>query len=66
MTRADIRAQLGEVVTGRKPGRRTAEEITVFDSTGMALQDAAAASVVFDMAQANGHGVRFSFTNRVS
>jgi alanine dehydrogenase len=43
----DVHADLGEVVAGRRPGRRSAEEVIVFDSTGMALQDAAAAAVVY-------------------
>lgn len=61
MTRDGVRAELGEVVAGRKPGRTSEREITVFDSTGMALQDAASASVVFDLAMRAGRGVRCSF-----
>lgn len=45
--REDIYADIGEVVTGRKPGRQHAEEITVFDSTGLAIQDVACAAHVF-------------------
>ncbi len=55
--RGDVRAELGEVVAGRKPGRATPDEITVFDSTGMALQDAAAAVVVYERALASGAGL---------
>ncbi len=44
----DVHAELGEVVAGRKRGRRDEAEIVVFDSTGMALQDAAAAALVFE------------------
>ena len=47
MTRADVHAELGEVVAGRKPGRRDAREITIFDSTGTGLQDVAAAIAVY-------------------
>ena len=32
-------AEMGEVLEGQEPGRRSPEEITLFDSTGMALQD---------------------------
>ena len=39
VTRADVYAELGEVVAGKKPGRESEDEITIFDSTGMALQD---------------------------
>ena len=34
-----VQAELGEIVAGRKPGCRSLDEIFVFDSTGMALQD---------------------------
>jgi len=46
VTRDDVYAELGEIVTGRKPGRTSDEEIIIFDSTGTALQDVAAAAVV--------------------
>jgi alanine dehydrogenase len=58
MTRDDVHAELAEVVTGKRPGRRSAEEITLFDSTGTALEDVAAAVVVFEKAQAAGVGLR--------
>ena len=49
MTRGDVHAELAELVpAASRPGRRTAEEITVFDSTGTALQDVAAAAVVYE------------------
>jgi alanine dehydrogenase len=48
LTRADVHAELGDVVTGRKPGRSSADEVIVFDSTGMALQDAAAAAAIYE------------------
>jgi alanine dehydrogenase len=57
LTRGHVHAELADVVTGRKPGRRTAEEITVFDSTGTALQDVAAAIVVYEKALAGGLGL---------
>ncbi len=42
----DIHSELGEVVLGRK-GRESAEEITIFDSTGLAIQDIATGSAVY-------------------
>ena len=51
MTREDVRAELGEVVAGRKPGRTHNDEIIVFDSTGTALQDVAAAVAVYEKAR---------------
>jgi alanine dehydrogenase len=50
MTRDDVRAELGEVVAGKKTGRRHDDEIVIFDSTGTALQDVAAAAAVYGKA----------------
>jgi len=47
MSAEQVAADLGSVVAGKHPGRRTREEIIVFDSTGTALQDAAAAAIVY-------------------
>ncbi len=47
---AKVHAQLGEVVTGRKPGRVDDAEITLFDSTGVAIQDVAAAAWAYERA----------------
>src|SRR5439155_2260990 len=43
MTREGVHAELSDVVTGRRPGRTRDDEITIFDSSGTALQDVAAA-----------------------
>jgi ornithine cyclodeaminase/alanine dehydrogenase-like protein (mu-crystallin family) len=56
LTRQGVHAELGAVVAGRAPGRTSEEEITVFDSTGMALQDVAAAAVVYERALEVGVG----------
>jgi alanine dehydrogenase len=58
LSRADVYGELGEIVCGRKPGRRTADEIIVFDSTGMALQDVAAGALVYQRALDRGAGLR--------
>jgi ornithine cyclodeaminase/alanine dehydrogenase-like protein (mu-crystallin family) len=47
----DVRAELGEIAAGMKPGRASADEIIVFDSTGTALQDVAAAAIIYERAQ---------------
>lgn len=47
---ADIRAELGEVIAGMAPGRGDDEEITVFDTSGIAVQDLAASKVAYDRA----------------
>ncbi|MBE3071510.1 MAG: ornithine cyclodeaminase family protein [Acidobacteria bacterium] len=56
MTRADVRADLGEVITGRKPGRTSPDEVLVYDATGTALQDVAAAAAAYERAVAQGVG----------
>jgi len=60
LTRAAVHAELAEVLTGRRPGRQSDQEITIFDSTGTALQDVAAAAVVYEKAVESGRGVRLS------
>jgi alanine dehydrogenase len=50
MKRIEVHAELGEVVAGSKSGRTSPEEITIFDSTGMALQDVAAAALAYEKA----------------
>ncbi len=61
MTRADVYAELGEIVAGNKLGRTSEEEITVFDATGTALQDAAAAVAIYQKAILSGNGQLFDF-----
>ena len=60
MRRADVFADLGSIVAGKKPGRESDKEITLFDSTGMALQDVAAAAVVYEKAVRQNAGARLS------
>ena len=50
MERSAVHAQLGEVVAGLKHGRTSHDEIIVFDSTGMALQDLVAAVLTYEKA----------------
>ena len=58
MRRDQVHAELADVVSGRRPGRRTPEEVTVFDSTGTALEDVAAAVVVYERAIVERRGMR--------
>ena len=46
-----LRAEIGEVAVGKKDGRSSDEEITIFDSTGIALQDLASASIIIRKAK---------------
>jgi alanine dehydrogenase len=43
----DVHGDIGQVVTGRRPGRERKEDVTVFDSTGLAIQDVACAARVY-------------------
>lgn len=61
LTLADVHADLGEVVAGLRPGRIDDDEITVFDSTGIALQDAAAAAAVYEAAAGAGSARSLAF-----
>ena len=61
MTPDGVHAELGAVVAGVRPGRTSPEEVTVFDSTGTAIQDVAAAAMVYERALAAGRGTRFNF-----
>jgi alanine dehydrogenase len=56
ITRDMIYASLGEVVAGKKPGRKTPEEITVFDSTGLVIQDLSLGLAIFNRAKERGLG----------
>lgn len=53
-----FQAELGEVITERVPGRTSDEEITLFKSNGLAVQDAAAARLVYEKALAAGVGTQ--------
>jgi alanine dehydrogenase len=61
MSRAHVHAELGEIIAGGKPGRSSDDEIIVFDSTGTALQDVAAAAAVYSRAVERDEGSFFSF-----
>jgi alanine dehydrogenase len=56
VTADHIHADLGEILTGARPGRESAEEITLFKSCGLAVQDVASALAVYKAAQAKGVG----------
>lgn len=62
MRRENVYAELGEIVAGKKVGRTSQDEITIFDSTGMALQDAAAAAIVYERALQTQRGLTINFS----
>ncbi|MCX6833591.1 MAG: ornithine cyclodeaminase family protein [candidate division Zixibacteria bacterium] len=59
--KSQLKAELGEIITGRKPARTSDREITLFKSNGLAIQDAATAKLVYDKAVAAGIGTRVDF-----
>ena len=50
--------EVGEVIAGTKPGRRSADELTLYKSTGIAVEDAATAGLVYERALRDGAGTR--------
>ena len=56
----DIR-QIGEVINSTHPGRQGADEITLFDGTGVGLQDLAVAAAVVDLAKEKGVAIEVDF-----
>jgi ornithine cyclodeaminase/alanine dehydrogenase-like protein (mu-crystallin family) len=60
MRAADVHAELGLVITGTRPGRQSADDIIVFDSSGTGIQDVAAAAWAYEVARERGLGVRCS------
>jgi ornithine cyclodeaminase/alanine dehydrogenase-like protein (mu-crystallin family) len=57
----DIRAELGEVITGRAPGREDDQQITLFESLGLAVEDLAAAAYAYRQARSAGAGTPVDF-----
>jgi alanine dehydrogenase len=56
----DIHAELGDVISGTADGRTGDDEITLFDSTGLAIQDVAASHVIYEHAREAGIGTEFA------
>jgi ornithine cyclodeaminase/alanine dehydrogenase-like protein (mu-crystallin family) len=60
MTADRVHGELADLLTGRKSGRVRADEIAIFDSTGTAIQDVAAAALVHERARAAGIGLEIA------
>ena len=56
-----VRAELGELLTGTAPGRTGDDEITLFESLGLAAEDLAAASYLYEKARSLGAGTAADF-----
>ena len=57
----EIYAEIGDLITGKKPGRTSDKDITIFDSTGLAIQDAASAAAVYKKALQRKVGLLLDF-----
>jgi alanine dehydrogenase len=57
ISEADVAGEIGEVIVGKVQGRTSDDEITVFDSTGIALQDSATVPLEYERARAAGVGI---------
>ena len=53
--------ELGQIVSGRNAGRTNPEEITLFESQGIGLEDVAVAAHIYEKALADGSGVKLPF-----
>jgi alanine dehydrogenase len=60
--KTDVYGELGEIIAGTKPGRVAFDEIIIFDSTGMALQDVVAAAAVYEKAVSTSIGTTLKLT----
>lgn len=61
ITSDHVRAEIGEVLLGRHPGRTSVEEVTIYKSLGVAVQDLAAAELAVRRARERGIGVEAPF-----
>jgi ornithine cyclodeaminase len=57
----DLRAEIGEILIGAHPGRSSADEITLFKSLGLAVEDLAAAEYLYGKARDSGVGTWVDF-----
>jgi alanine dehydrogenase len=63
ISKESIYAEIGEIVAGKKAGRETSEEITLFKSTGLAIQDVSTAYKVYKAAKDKGIGTEVSIVS---
>ena len=64
ITQDSIYAELGVIVSGRKPGRISDNEITFFDNSGLGVQDAGVALKIYEIAKKRNVGVQRSIVSR--
>lgn len=57
----EVYGTLGEIIAGRKPGRTDDESVTIFDSTGLAIEDLAVAGIIYRKAERKGGYLALDF-----
>ena len=57
ITEEDVYAELGQIVAGKKEGRTSPDEVTLFKATGLAIQDVGTAHKVYQLAKEKGIGI---------
>ncbi len=57
----EVHASLSEIITGKRPGRSDKDQITVFDSTGVAIEDVATAGLIYEKAKKSRIGISLDF-----
>ena len=63
MRLSDVHAEFAQVVSSTHPGRTRETDIFVFDSTGTAIEDLAAAEMIYQLACVNPATLRIDFNN---
>jgi ornithine cyclodeaminase/alanine dehydrogenase len=63
MSFEDVEAELGDVAAGTKAGRLSDEDVTLFNSVGIGLQDLAIGRLLYDAAVQQGVGTRLELNN---
>jgi len=61
MSKEDIYSELGDIIIGKKKGRESHKEVIIYDATGTALQDVAAAAFIYEKAIKQNIGYPFQF-----
>ncbi|ROZ46569.1 ornithine cyclodeaminase family protein [Rhodococcus sp. WS3] len=62
ITAEDLHTEIGHVITGQKPGRTSSDQITLFNSVGIGLQDLVTARILLSRARAAGVGTELDLT----
>ena len=57
----DVHAEIGEILLGQKKARENDEEITIFDTVGMAIQDNVMSAMLYHAAKEKGMGTYYAF-----